>query len=131
MTDAIYDRGVRIREEIWGREQTQAAIAGADEFGRQIQDLVTRYCFGEVWGRELLPRKLRSMLTLAILAASGREPELKNHVRGALANGVSRQEIAEVFLHAAVYSGVPAGVNGFRCAGEVFAEEDARAAGGA
>ena len=127
MTDATYERGVQIRQEIFGKELTDAHLANADEFNSLIQDLVTRYCFGEVWGRELLSRKTRSMITIAMLAAQGRAPEIKMHVRGALANGVSKEEIGEVFLHAAIYAGVPAGVGGFRCASEVFAE----AAGGA
>ena len=129
MTDATYERGVQIRQEIFGKELTDAHLANADEFNTLIQDLVTRYCFGEVWGRELLNRKVRSMLTLAMLAGQGREQEIKMHVRGALANGVSKEEIGEVFLHAAVYAGVPAGVGGFRAASEVFA--DIAAAGGA
>jgi len=122
VTDATYERGVQIRQEIFGKELTDAQLANADEFNGLIQDLVTRYCFGEVWGRELLSRKIRSMLTIAILAAQGRENEIKVHVRGALANGVSQEEIGEVFLHAAIYAGVPAGVGGFRAASEVFAE---------
>ena len=122
MTDATYERGVQIRQEIFGKELTDAHLAGADDFNRLIQDLITRYCFGEVWGRELLPRQVRSMLTIAMLAALGRENEIKIHVRGALANGVSKEEIGEVLLHAAIYAGVPAGVSGFRCASEVFAE---------
>ncbi len=128
MTDATYERGVQIRQEIFGKELTDAHLAGADDFNRLIQDLITRYCFGEVWGRELLPRNVRSMLTIAMLAALGRENEIKIHVRGALANGVSKEEIGEVLLHAAIYAGVPAGVSGFRCASEVF-EEGAADAG--
>jgi 4-carboxymuconolactone decarboxylase len=127
VTDATYERGVKIRQEIFGKELTDAQIAGADDFNRQIQDLVTRYCFGEVWGRDLLSRKTRSMLTIAMLAALGRDNEIKTHVRGALANGVSKEEIGEVLLHAAIYAGVPAGVSGFRCANEVFAELAAEA----
>jgi 4-carboxymuconolactone decarboxylase len=129
VTDDTYERGVQIRQEIFGKELTDAQLANADDFNRLIQDLVTRYCFGEVWGRELLPRKIRSMLTIAMLAALGRDNEIRVHVRGALANGVTREEIGEVLLHAAIYAGVPAGVSGFRCAGEVFAEIDAAEAG--
>ena len=125
MTDATYERGVQIRQEIFGKEVTDAQLAGADEFSSLIQDLVTRYCFGEVWGRELLSRKVRSMLTIAMLAALGRDNEIRAHIRGALNNGVSKEEIGEVLLHAAIYAGVPAGVSGFRCASEVFAQLDA------
>jgi 4-carboxymuconolactone decarboxylase len=122
MTDQIYERGLGIRREMFGAEVTDKQIADADEFTRDIQDLVTRYCFGEVWGRELLPLKLRSMLTVAMLAALGREAELKVHVRGALANGATKDEIREILLHAAIYCGIPAAVSGFRAAREVFAE---------
>jgi 4-carboxymuconolactone decarboxylase len=118
---------VQIRQEIFGKEVTDAQLANADEFSSLIHDLVTRYCFGEVWGRELLSRKVRSMLTIAMLAALGRDNEIRAHIRGALANGVSREEIGEVLLHAAIYAGVPAGVSGFRCASEVFAQLDAEA----
>ena len=127
MTDATYERGVQIRQEIFGKELTDAQLANADEFNSLIQDLVTRYCFGEVWGRELLSKKVRSMLTIAMLAALGRDNEIRVHVRGALANGVSKDEIGEVLLHAAIYAGVPAGVSGFRCASEVFAQLAAEA----
>jgi 4-carboxymuconolactone decarboxylase len=122
MSDQTYERGLEIRREMFGADATDAQIRNADEFTRDIQELVTRYCFGEVWGRELLPLKLRSLLTVAMLAALGRQEELKIHVRGALANGVSKEELREVFLHAAIYCGIPAGVGGFRSANEVFAE---------
>ena len=127
MTDATYERGVQIRQEIFGKELTDAQLANADEFNSLIQDLVTRYCFGEVWGRELLSKKVRSMLTIAMLAALGRDNEIRAHIRGALNNGVSKEEIGEVLLHAAIYAGVPAGVSGFRCASEVFAQLAAEA----
>ena len=125
MSDATYERGLQIRREMWGSAATDAQLAGADDFMGRLQDLVTGYCFGENWSRELLPRKIRSMITIAMLAGMGRENEIKVHVRGALANGVSREEIGEVFLHAAVYAGVPAAVTGFRSAAEVFAQIDA------
>jgi 4-carboxymuconolactone decarboxylase len=122
MSDPVYERGLDIRREMFGADATDAQIRAADDFTRDIQELVTRYCFGEIWGRELLPLKLRSMLTVAMLAALGRQEELKIHVRGALANGVTRDELREIFLHAAIYCGIPAGVGGFRSANEVFAE---------
>jgi 4-carboxymuconolactone decarboxylase len=122
MADQVYERGLEIRREMFGADVTDKQIRDADDFTRDIQDLVTRYCFGEVWGRELLPLKLRSLLTLAMLAALGREAELKIHVRGALANGATKEEIREVLLHAAVYCGIPAAVGGFRAAREVFAD---------
>ena len=127
MSNESYERGVQTRYQIFGKEATDAQLAGADDFMGRLQELVTGYCFGENWSRELLPLKLRSMITIAMLAGQGREQEVKVHVRGALNNGVSRDEIGEVFLHAAVYAGVPAAVCGFRAASEVFAELDAGA----
>ena len=122
MADKTYDRGLAIRRQMFGAETTDAQLRNADEFTKDLQDLVTRYCFGEVWGREELPLRLRSMLTLSMLGALGREAELKVHVRGALANGVTKEEIREVFLHLAIYCGIPAAVGSFRSAREVFAD---------
>jgi 4-carboxymuconolactone decarboxylase len=105
---------------------TDKHLQEADDFTRDLQDYVTTYCFGEVWAREALGRNIRSMLTISLLAAQGRTEELKWHVRGALANGVTKEEIKEVFLHTAVYAGIPAGVAAFFGAREVFdAQEDA------
>jgi 4-carboxymuconolactone decarboxylase len=122
MADQVYDRGLEIRRGMFGAGATDAQIANADDFTRDLQDLVTRYCFGEIWGRDELSLKLRSMLTVAMLAALGREAELRVHVRGAVANGVSKDEIREIFLHAGIYCGIPAAVGGFRAAREVFDE---------
>jgi 4-carboxymuconolactone decarboxylase len=91
-----------------------------------MQDLTTEYCWGAVWGREGLSRKTRSFLNLAMLCALNRPHELKTHVRGALTNGATREEIREVFMQVAIYCGVPAGVDAFRNAREVFAELDQR-----
>ncbi|MBV8349885.1 MAG: carboxymuconolactone decarboxylase family protein, partial [Mycolicibacterium sp.] len=93
-------------------------------FTKPLQDLVTEYCWGAVWGREELPRKTRSMLTLAIVSVLNRPHELRTHIRAALANGVTRDEIREIFLQVAVYAGVPAAVDSFRIARETFAESD-------
>lgn len=123
--DEVYEKGVEIRREMFGAALTDAHLTNADDFNRDLQELVTRYCFGEVWGREELPRGVRSMLTLGMLAALGRQEQLKGHVRGALANGVSKEEIREVLLHAAIYCGVPAAVASFASASEVFAEIEA------
>lgn len=122
MADQAYETGLEIRRRMFGAEVTDRQIREADDFTRDIQDLVTRYCFGEVWGRELLPLRLRSMLTVAMLVALGREAELKIHVRGALANGATKDEIREILLHAAIYCGIPAAVSAFRAAREVFVE---------
>jgi 4-carboxymuconolactone decarboxylase len=125
MTNAVFDRGMEIRKAVLGREFVEKSFAAADEFNKPMQELVTEYCWGAVWGREELPRKTRSMLNLAMLSALNRPHEFKMHLRGALTNGVSRDEIREVLLQVAIYCGVPAGVDAFRNAREVFAELDA------
>ena len=122
MTDPMYDRGLAIRQQMFGAEATAGHIANADDFTRDLQDMVTRFCFGEVWGREELPLKERSMVTVAMLCALGRPDELKVHIRGAISNGVSKVELREIFLQAAAYCGIPAAVGGFRAAYEAFAE---------
>jgi 4-carboxymuconolactone decarboxylase len=98
----------------------------ADDFNKPMQELTTEYCWGYVWGREGLDRKTRSLLNLAMISALNRPHELKIHVAGALRNGVTREEIREVFMQVAIYCGVPAGVDSFRTAREVFAQIDAK-----
>ena len=115
-----YDRGLEIRREVLGAEYVDAAIASADELSRPLQELVTEYCWGEVWGRPGLPRKTRSLLNIGILTALNRPHELQLHTAGALRNGCSESEIVEVVLQTAIYCGVPAAVVAFRCAKEVF-----------
>ena len=107
-----------------GEEYVARAAQTADEFSGPLQDLVTEYCWGAVWGRDGLELKTRSMLNLAMLSVLNRPHELRTHIRGALTNGVSREEIREVFLQVAVYAGVPAAVDSFRTARELFAELD-------
>jgi len=124
MNDDLFDSGLAIRREVLGAEFVDKALAGADDFSAPLQRLVTEYCWGAVWGREELPRKTRSMLNLAMLAILNRPNEFKAHLRGALRNGVSRVEIREVLLQVAIYGGVPASVDSFRLAREVFAELD-------
>ena len=124
MDKTTYDRGLQIRKSVLGNEFVDKAIASADDFNRPMQDLTTEYCWGYVWGREGLPKKTRSMLNLAMISALNRPHELKIHVAGALRNGVTREEICEIFLQVAIYCGVPAGVDSFRTAREVFAEID-------
>jgi 4-carboxymuconolactone decarboxylase len=124
MDKATYDRGLEIRKSVLGSEFVDKALASADDFNRPMQDLTTEYCWGYVWGRDGLTRKTRSFLNLAMLCALNRPHELKTHVRGALANGATREEIREVFMQVAIYCGVPAGVDAFRNAKEVFAELD-------
>jgi 4-carboxymuconolactone decarboxylase len=124
MSKDVYDKGLAIRREVLGADYVDNAIKSADAFNRPLQELVTEYCWGAVWGRPGLPRKTRSMLNLAMLTALNRPHELKLHVKGALKNGVSREEIAEVLLQTAIYCGVPAAVDAFRTAREALKEVD-------
>lgn len=125
MSDTDYDTGLRIRREVVGPEYVDSAYAKAGEFGKEFQDLVTEFCWGASWGREALTRRDRSLLNLAIIGALGRTAEFRLHVRGALRNGASADEIRDTLIHLAVYAGIPAGVEAFRIAGEVLAEHDA------
>jgi 4-carboxymuconolactone decarboxylase len=118
-----YEEGLAVRREVLGRDYVDQAIAQADDLTRPLQDLVTEYCWGEVWSRPGLPRKTRSLLNLAMLTALNRPHEVKLHLRGALRNGCSREEIMEVLLQTAIYCGVPAAVDSVRLAREVFREE--------
>ena len=105
-----------------GAEFVEKSLATADEFNMPMQELTTEYCWGAVWGREGLPHKTRSMLNLAMISVLNRPHELKMHIKGALKNGVTKDEIREVFLQVAIYAGIPAGVDSFRIAREAFAE---------
>jgi 4-carboxymuconolactone decarboxylase len=126
MDKKTYDRGLEIRKAVLGKDYVDNALKTADAFNQPMQDLVTEYCWGAVWGREGLPRKTRSMLNLAMISILNRPHELKAHVRGALTNGVSKAEISEIFLQVAIYGGVPAAVDSFRIAREVFKEIEAK-----
>jgi 4-carboxymuconolactone decarboxylase len=128
MSRDVFEKGLAIRKETLGKEFVEKSFASADDFNRPMQELVTEYCWGAVWGREELPRKTRSMLNLAMLSCLNRPHELRMHLKGALRNGVTRTEIREVLLQVAIYGGIPAGVDSFRVAREVFAEVDAAAA---
>lgn len=125
MSKEVFERGLEIRKSVLGKEFVEKSLASADDFNRPMQELVTEYCWGAVWGREGLPKKTRSMLNLAMLCALNRPHELRMHLKGALRNGVTRDEIREVLLQVAIYCGVPAGVDAFRTAKEVLAEVDA------
>ena len=116
----MYDKGLAVRKDVLGAEYVENAIKNADDFNRPLQELVTEYCWGAVWTREGLPRKVRSMLNIAMLTALNRPHELKLHVRGALRNGVSKEEICEVLLQTAIYCGVPAAVDAFRTVREAL-----------
>jgi len=122
MTSDTFERGLAVRKAVLGSEYVEKQLAGADAFSQPMQELVTEYCWGAVWGRDGLPRKTRSMLNLAMLSALNRPHELKMHIKGALTNGVSKDEIREVLLQVAIYCGIPAGVDSFRIAREAFAE---------
>ena len=124
MADDLLETGKWIRGEVIGEARSAAALDGATEFDRPFQELALRYCWGEVWGRPGLPRRDRSLVNLAMLAALGKPNELKIHLRGALTNGVTRAEIQEVFLQLCIYAGVPAAGEAFRVAREVFEEPE-------
>jgi 4-carboxymuconolactone decarboxylase len=122
MNKELFDKGLANRREVLGAEYVDNALKNADAFSQPLQELVTEYCWGAVWGRPGLPKKIRSMLNLAMLTALGKSHELKLHVRGALRNGVTREEISEVLLQTAIYCGVPAAVEAFRNAREALKE---------
>ena len=124
MNRKSYEEGLAVRRDVLGAEYVDRALASADSFTREWQEFVTEWCWGGLWTRPGLPRKVRSLVNLGMLAALNRPQEIKIHVRGALNNGVTREEIAEVFLQAAVYAGAPAGMDAFRAAKEVFDELD-------
>jgi 4-carboxymuconolactone decarboxylase len=122
MNKEVFETGLAIRKSVLGAEFVEKSFASADDFNMPMQELTTEYCWGAVWGREGLDRKTRSMLNLAMISALNRPHELKMHVKGALRNGVSKDEIREVFMQVAIYCGIPAGVDSFRIAREAFAE---------
>jgi 4-carboxymuconolactone decarboxylase len=116
--------GDKVRREVLGDEYVDAARGRASEFTAPLQELVTEYCWGEIWGRDGLERKTRSLINIGMLAALNREAELRLHVRGAIANGCTREEVQEALLQATVYCGIPCGVSSFRVAAEVMDELD-------
>jgi len=122
MNKELFDKGLQTRREVLGAEYVDASIKNADDFNMPMQELVTQYCWGDVWNRPGLDRRTRSFLNLAMLTALNRPHELKLHVRGAINNGLSKEEIKEVFLQTAIYCGVPAAIDAFRTAKEVFKE---------
>lgn len=105
-----YDRGLALRRDMFGIAGADKAIESATEFSKPLQEMVTRFCFGEVWQRPGLDRKTRSLITLSLLIGSGRLLQFPAHVRGALANGVTKEELRELVLHAQLYCGIPAAV---------------------
>ena len=122
MEKEMFEKGLKIRREVLGSEYVDNALKTADDFNMPLQELVTTYCWGECWGRPGLDRKTRSMLNLAMISALNRPHEIKAHVSGAINNGLTKNDIQEVLLQVAIYVGVPAAVDGFRIAREVFQE---------
>lgn len=118
--DAEYEKGLATRKQVMGEDFVANAFANATEFTLPMQHYITRNAWGDVWQREGLDRKTRSLITVAMLTALGKQHELKGHVRGALNNGATPTEIQEVLLHASIYCGVPSAVDAFRSAAEVI-----------
>lgn len=125
MNEELFKRGLEIRKAVLGKEYVEKSLATADDFSRPMQELSTEYCWGRIWSRPGLERRERSLINLAMIAALNRPHELKLHVKAALTNGVTREQIREVFLQVAVYCGIPAGIDSVRIAREAFAEVDA------
>jgi len=123
MNDQDYEKGMKVRQAMWGPAGAER-VEQAKSFNRPFEDLVTEYCFGAVWDREGLDLKTRSMITLAALTALSKPNQIKVHVMGALANGVSVDEIKEVIMHSAVYGGIPTGVEAMNAAMEVLAAQN-------
>jgi len=126
MPSEVYERGLALRKEVLGAEYVERSFANADAFSTAIQDLSTEYCWGAIWSREGLSRRDRSLLNIGMISALNRPHELKLHVKAALSNGLTRDEIREAILQVAVYCGMPAGLDSTRLAREAFAELDAQ-----
>ena len=122
MNKELFEKGLAIRKSVLGAEYVEKSIAAADDFNRLMQELTTEYCWGWCWGREGLDKKTRSIINLAMISALNRPNELKMHVKGAIRNGLTKEEIREILLQVAIYCGIPAGVDSFRIAKEAFAE---------
>ncbi|HZY12066.1 MAG TPA: carboxymuconolactone decarboxylase family protein [Beijerinckiaceae bacterium] len=120
-----FNKGLDVRRAVLGADYVDGSLAKADDFMMAFQEITTEWCWGYAWTRPGLERKTRSMLNLAMLTALGKPAELKLHVKGALANGVSVDEIKEILLHATVYCGIPAGLDAFKAAHEVLRAEGA------
>ncbi|HUZ78357.1 MAG TPA: carboxymuconolactone decarboxylase family protein [Chloroflexota bacterium] len=122
MPSEAYEKGLAVRREVLGADYVDRALAQANDFTRPLQELVTEVAWGTIWTRPGLPRKTRSLINIAMISALNRPQELRAHVRGAIANGCTREEIQEVLLQVFVYCGAPAGVDGFRVANEALSE---------
>ena len=122
MNRESFEKGLKTRREVLGAEYVDNAIKNADDFNQPMQELVTEYCWDAIWNRPGLDRRTRSIINLSMLTALNRPHEIRLHVRGAINNGLSKQDIQEVFLQTAIYCGVPAAIDSFRTAREVFKE---------
>jgi 4-carboxymuconolactone decarboxylase len=122
-----FDQGMTVRRAVLGSAHVDRAMSRKNEFNGEFQELITRYCWGDIWTRPGLPRHTRSLLTIAMLVALNRPDEFRLHVRAAFNNGVTRDEIKELLLHAAIYCGVPAANASFHMAEEVFAQMETKA----
>lgn len=122
MATDLFEKGLEVRRAVLGKEYVDKSISDADDFAQPLQELVTEYCWGSIWTRPGLPRKTRSLINLAMLTALNRPHEVKLHLRGALNNGCSKEEIMEALLQTAIYCGVPAAVDSFRTAKELLQE---------
>ena len=118
----LFDRGLALRREVLGAEYVDKSLTSANDFMMAFQRITTEWCWGYAWTRPGLDKKTRSLLNLAMLTALNRAPEIKLHVRGAINNGVSVEEIKETLLHATIYCGIPAGLDAFKAANEVLKE---------
>jgi 4-carboxymuconolactone decarboxylase len=124
MDQKMHDKGLAVRKAVLGEAYVNNALKNVDEFNKPFQELLNEYCWGSVWGRDELPRKTRSMLNIAMISILNRPHELRAHLKGALTNGVTKDEIREILMQVAIYAGMPAAVDSFRIARELFAELD-------
>ncbi len=122
--EQMHQTGMNNLKEIFGSDDVERRITTPGEFGAPLQKLINQYAYGEIWGREALPRKMRSLLVLAMMCAANRPHELRIHLRGAITNGCTREEIREVLLQVAIYCGIPASLDAHNMAMEVFAETE-------
>ena len=122
MPSELFEKGLALRKEVLGAEYVNKSIGNADEFALAMQEYATEACWGLIWSRPGLPRKMRSIVNIAMISVLNRPHELKLHIKSAFTNGVTKEEIKEVLLQVACYAGMPAGIDSFRLAREVFAE---------
>lgn len=122
MNKEAFEKGLKTRREVLGSEYVDNSIKNAGEFNMPMQELVTEYCWNDIWNRPGLDRRSRSMINLSMLTALNRPHELKLHLKGAINNGLTKDEIREILMQTAIYCGVPAAIDSFRCAKEVFTE---------